>query len=313
MLPFGGTELMHNKLISRIDPAILENVEIVTRPEHLTNSLKKKVLWVHDMPADIEFLGTAAGRAKFDGIVFVSSWQQQIFSLNMGVLFSESAVIKNAIDPIGQHEKPNDGTIRLVYHPTPHRGLELLVPVFIELCKKYDNLHLDVFSNFDIYARPEMNKKYEELYEVCKTHEKITYHGSVDNATVRSALQKADIFSYPSVWRETSCLCAMEAMSAECLIVAPNYGALAETLANFNIAYDWSENTKEHARVFFNHLEKAICTVHDSKTRDLMKMQKSYADKFYSWDSRITQWETYLSTIINKSKKRAGGVVWNPR
>ena len=312
-IPFGGTELMRNSLIERIDPSILESVEIVTRPEHITDSPKKKVLWVHDMPADIEFLGALAGRAKFDGIVFVSSWQQQIFNLNMGVLFSESAVIKNAIEPIDKHEKLNDGTIRLIYHPTPHRGLELLIPVYIELCKKYDNLHLDVFSNFDIYARPEMNERYEEPDEVCRTHEKITYHGSVENSAIRAALQKADIFAYPSIWRETSCLCAMEAMSARCLTVAPNYGALSETLANFSIAYDWSENARDHAQKFSQHLELAIETVHSEKTAELLEMQKAYADKFYSWDSRIAQWEAYLLSIINKPKKKVGGLTWNPR
>lgn len=302
---------MHSSLIQRIDQSLLDEIQIVTRPEHLDTDKKKKVLWVHDMPADIPMLGILANRTQFDGIVFVSSWQQQIFNINMGVLFSESVVIRNAIDPIIVDKKPTDGTIRLIYHPTPHRGLQLLVPVFIELCKKYDNITLDVFSNFDIYARPEMNKQFEELYDLCRSHEKINYHGSVENSVIRDSLKDADIFAYPSIWRETSCISAIEAMSAKCLTVAPNYGALAETMACFNVAYDWIEDTREHSVRFMNYLETAIKSIGSRETEELLSAQKTYVDTFYNWDVRIHQWENYLKTIIEMPKKKAGGLTWN--
>jgi glycosyltransferase involved in cell wall biosynthesis len=312
MKPQGGTELMLDALIKRLDPKLLEQVNIVSRPEDIDET-KKQVLWVHDMPADMPFIATAAGRSRFDGIVFVSSWQQQIFNLSAGVPFTGSTVIKNAIEPIKRIPKPDDGVVRLMYHPTPHRGLQILVPVFVELCKKYDNLHLDVFSNFDIYARPEMNKQFEELYEVCRAHEKISYHGTQPNSLIRTALQQAHIFSYPSIWRETSCLCAMEAMSADCVTVAPNYGALAETLANFSVTYDFSENLQTHARSFSDALEQAILNINTDETRSLLDFQKSYADTFYSWESRIEQWNSYLTSIIKAPKKKIGGLTWNQR
>lgn len=311
MLPKGGTELLHDALIERLDKSILEKVQIVSRPEHLDDTNKKKVLWVHDLPADMPFLATPRGRNMFDGIVFVSSWQQQVFNLNAGVPFANTTVIKNAIEPIQcENEKTND-TIRLVYHPTPHRGLEILIPVFIELSKKYENLTLDVFSNFDLYARPELNKQYEDLYSICKSHEKINYHGTQPNSVVRQTLKESHIFAYPSIWRETSCLCALEAMSARCLTVAPNYGALAETLSNFSISYDFNENKQMHAAVFAKALESAIELVKDKKVDDLLTFQKSYVDSFYNWDTRIKHWEKYLSMIIDSQKKRDNLLTWN--
>lgn len=307
----GGTELMRNELLARLDQSILDEVQVVTRPDDLENKKKKNILWVHDLPADIEFLAKPVNRMLFDGIVFVSSWQQQIFNFNMNVPFSESVVIRNAINPIPTREKPNDGVIRLIYHPTPHRGLQLLVPAFVELCKRHDNLHLDVFSNFDLYARPEMNKEYEKLYDACRSHEKITYHGSVDNSTVRDALADAHIFSYPCIWRETSCLSIMEAMSARCLVVAPNYGALAETTACYGVSYDWTESALEHVQRFVSVMDETIKLVGCNKTNDLLDEQKSYVDKFYGWDGRIAQWETYLKSIIDKPKQAKGVLTWN--
>jgi hypothetical protein len=36
--------------------------------------------------------------------------------------------------------------IKLIYHTTPHRGLQILVPVFEKLCEWHDDIELDVFS-----------------------------------------------------------------------------------------------------------------------------------------------------------------------
>lgn len=277
------------------------------RPEELDPN-RIKVLWVQDMPADLPFITDPDTRKLFAKIVFVSSWQQMVFNLNAGVPFSESVVIKNAIHPIERVEKSKD-EIRLIYHPTPHRGLQILVPVFERLCKKYDNLHLDVFSNFDLYARSEANKPFESLYDRCREHPKITYHGSQTNETVREYLAKAHIFAYPSIWRETSCMSAMEAMSARCLTVAPNYGALAETLANFNVDYDWTEDVAKHERIFEDKLESAIELIFEDRSDSLLDMQKSYADTFYNKETRLKKWIEFLSTV-DYEKRGTGTLTW---
>lgn len=310
----GGTELTKKWLFEHVDVDLLSRVNIVSRPDDMRQD-KPNVLWVHDLPADMPFLASRAAKNQFSGIVFVSSWQQTVFFMNLGVKYSESTVIRNAIVPITATEKPDDGVIRLIYHPTPHRGLEILVPVFVELCKKYDNLHLDVFSNFDIYGRSEANQPYEHLYEACRSHPNITYHGSQPNDVVRDALAKSHIFAYPCIWRETSCISAMEAMSAGCLIVAPDYCALPETLANFNVRYSWSELADEHAERFSDSLESAINSLRKRDTQARLEEQKAYADSHYGWEARKGQWEQYLTELASRIdgvktvKKR--GLQWN--
>jgi len=307
----GGTELAHAQLLKRINPDILENIHIVSRPKDLENS-KIPVLWMQDLPGDAQFLASKSQRNKFGGIVFVSSWQQHIFNFNMGVEFAESKVIRNAIDPIPAHTKPDDGLIRLIYHPTPHRGLQILVPVFIKLCEQYDFLHLDVFSNFDIYGWGDLNKEFEPLYEQCEQHPNITYHGSQPHDVVLAALQNAHIFAYPCIWRETSCMSAMEAMSARCAIVAPDYGALPETLANYNMGYDWTENMEDHAKRFSDRLVETIFLLGKPEMEAHLTAQKNHADTFYSWETRIHEWEQYLSNI-KKPQRRKATINWMER
>lgn len=309
--PMGGTELQRDWLFENLPSDLMEQFQIMCRPEEL-DQRRQRLLWIQDMPLDVPFITSAETRAQFSKIVFVSGWQQMVFNLNAGVPFSDGVVIKNAIDPIEPNDKNSDDKIRIIYHPTPHRGLQILVPAFERLATRYPNIHLDVFSNFDIYARGHLNEQFEPLYERCRQHPQITYHGSQPNSVVRSALASAHIFAYPCIWRETSCMSAMEAMSAKCLIVAPDYGALSETLANFNIRYPWDGDHSRHADVFEAKLEQAIKAVREQSTNDLLDFQKAYADKFYNKKTRIQEWVDFLSDLkaSDEVKSENHGITW---
>lgn len=107
----------------------------------------------------------------------------------------------------------------------------------------------------------------------------------------------------------------MEAMSARCLVVAPEYSALPETLANFNVSYGWTENMNDHAKRFSIALEKAILSINAKETEILLDEQKHYADKFYNWETRKVQWEQYLldltSNIGSFTMSGKRGLQWN--
>ena len=50
------------------------------------------------------------------------------------------------------------------------------------------------------------------------------------------------IFAYPSIWHETSCIAAIEAMAAGCEIVTTNLGALYETCSPFGRFINFDRN-----------------------------------------------------------------------
>lgn len=304
---------MHNWLHSALPAELLAKFQIICRPQEI-DPQRIPILWIHDMPLDVPFITNPQVRSMFRKIVFVSAWQQAIFNLNAGVPYSETTVLRNAIDPIDDCDKPNDGIIRLIYHPTPHRGLDILVPVFDQLCEEFDNLQLDVYSNFDIYARPEANEHFETLYEACRQHPKIIYHGSCPHEEVREAVARSHIFAYPSTWRETSCLTAMEAMSGRCLVVAPWYGALIETLGNYGLGYSWTEDKAEHAVRFKARLRDAIYAIQNNLATDLLDQQKQYVDRFYNRFTREFEWEQFLTGLLSQTDSlRKGGFSWMPR
>jgi glycosyltransferase involved in cell wall biosynthesis len=299
----GGTELMQERLHSSLPSELLEQFQIIPSRVRELDPDKKKILWLHDLPNDPEaaHLADASQRKRFDKIVCVSDWQMQLYNLISAVPYSECVVIKNAIEPIQIDKKEFDGTVRLIYHTTPHRGLEILIPVFEELCKIHDDIHLDVYSSFKIYGWEERDRQFDELFDRCRSNEKITYHGSVSNEEIREALVRSHIFAYPSIWPETSCLAAIEAFSAKNIVVCPNYAALPETSAGFAMMYPFTENKNHHAVQFAHTLNNAINSVKENKNLETyLDFQKQYFDYFYGWEKRKLEWQNLLTSLVTE-------------
>lgn len=300
----GGTEMMKYGLYERLSEDIRDKVQIICSRVRKVDEDRPSILWLHDLYADPEsvHLRDEESRKRFAKLVFVSHWQWTTYQMTMGIKPEEAIILRNAIEPIEAHDKPDDGTINLIYHTTPHRGLELLAPVveFLTAEQGYDNIHLDVYSSFEAYGWPQRDEPYQQLFEKIKNHPNMTYHGYQPNEVVREALKKAHIFAYPSIWEETSCIAAIEAMSAGCAVITPFHGALPETTGNFAFAYQPSSDHQDHANIFANVLHNVLqLYINDPESmKQRLSFQKTWTDNFYNWNQRAKEWEGLIHGIL---------------
>ena len=297
----GGTELMRIGLEQRLDPALIEDFQIIPSRVRQLDESKIRVLWLHDLPGDPECDHLRnGGYEKFHLLVCVSNWQMQQFAAYYQIPWSKFIVIENAIESIEEDliQKPTD-KFKMIYHTTPHRGLEILVPVFEKLAEKYDFIELDVYSSFKIYGWEQRDEMYQGLFEKCREHKQINYHGVVSNEEVKKAVAQAHVFAYPSIWAETSCISLMEAMSARCICLHPNYAALYETSGGTTVMYQWQEDKNQHAQVLYNHLDNIITNRNDGVLYNVTNVTRSYANLRYNW-SRITNIWTDVLTMLKQ-------------
>lgn len=298
----GGTELTTKNLFDRLDREELENVQIITARVRELKQDKIRIYHLHDLALDPEaaHLKEEESRKRFHKLVFSSNWQYQQYRDYLGIPYShQSTVIETGVEPIPFTNKPKD-KIRLIYTSTPHRGLEILVPVFEVLAKKYPNIELDVFSSFGIYGSEweQRNKPFEELFERCRAHPQINYHGWASNDVVREAYQRAHIFAYPCIWPETSCRSLIEAMSAGCLSVHPNFSALTDTSGGLTVQYDGDHSDiNAHANMFAHTLMYAIDNVQNNDLTNWLSFVKSYADARFSWTTVIHKWKSMIAAL----------------
>jgi len=315
----GGTELMRMGLEERLDPELLEDFQIICSRVRKIEEDKIRIYWLHDLPDDPEtnHLKKSDSRDRFHKLVFCGNWQYNRYRDYLGVPHNDTGIVlETAITPIDKNDiiKSKD-EIRLVYTSTPQRGLEILVPVFIELCKKHDNIVLDVFSSFNIYGWAESDKPFESLFETCRNHPKINYHGNQPNEVVRAALAKAHIHAYPSIWMECNSRSVIEAMSAGLLCVHPNFAGLPDTAGGLNFMYQWDVDKTKHANRFYHSLNNAIETVNQEELQNYLKLVKIYADARYNWSKVSSQWNDLLQELKHRyptvESRKLPGVMFN--
>lgn len=100
---------------------------------------------------------------------------------------------------------------------------------------------------------------------------------------MREALTKAHIFAYPSIWQETSCIAAIEALSAGVHVVTSSLAALPETLGTFATMYQYVEDTEEHLAAFERALGEAIDSYWSQEKFSMRRVQQVYASQVFGW------------------------------
>lgn len=304
----GGTEITTRELFNLLEPEELEEVQIISSRVRELDPDKYRIYHLHDLPGDPEasHLRSAASRERFDRIVFSSNWQYQQFRTELNLPYSQQfRVIETGVEPIQWMEKSNPRTnpIRLIYTSTPHRGLELLVPVFEQLSELFDFIELDVYSSFKLYGWDDRDKQFEELFDRCRNHPKIRYHGTVGREEIIKAYQDAHIFAYPSIWPETSCRCLIEAMMAGCLCVHPNFAALPDTSSGLTDWYDGDDDRNVHAMRFAETLAQIVNTLRNSDVWESQgltnrrRMTHAIATMRFGWPSVIRKWKNLIAEV----------------
>ena len=295
----GGTEKMVEGLLSRVDPELLSNFQIIPSRVRELREDKIRIYWLHDLPGDPEtnHLKDSLSRDRFHKIVYCGNWQMDQYQSQLRIPHDQkTCVLETAIEPITFVPKSKD-EIRLIYTSTPQRGLEILVPVFEELAKHHDNIVLDVFSSYKIYGWEDADKRFEPLYERCRQHPKINYHGFAPNEVVREYVQRAHILAYPSIWLECNSKSLIEAMSAGAMCVHPNYGGLVDTSGGLTTMYHWDNTVNNHANLFYSMLSQAVQIVNTESTQNYLQFVKQYADARYNWNKISAQWTGMLNYL----------------
>lgn len=302
----GGTELLGDRLEKMIDPDLMKDFQIIrSRFRGFDASKKYHIFWEHDLPGDPESVNVFENEEtmkQLHAIVFLTVWQKNEFIRAFPKIPIEKCmVIRNGIVPfdILQRERVDD-KVHFIYTPTPHRGLGLLVPVFTALAREFPNkLHLDVYSSFKLYGWEERDAPYQELFKEIKDHPDMTYHGTVSNDEIRKALLRSDVFAYPSIWQETSCLCLIEAMSAGLVCICSDLAALPETSGNLACLYPYNPEPMIHARDFYN-ICKAVINAHLNNSgplKALTRFSKQYCDVLHNDEVMRSNWTILLKII----------------
>ena len=295
---FGGSENQLRLLLKHLPDESFKDINLILNNTNhdLIEKDKINVLWMQHFvnQEEVKNLGSKDYVNKLDHIVFNSNWNFEKHQYQFKIPENKSLVIKNAIENIPVHEKPKD-KISLVYHTTPWRGLVHLLKVFKNLNLK--NVELNICSSTIIYGKKFdriLGKQYENIFEECKNTKNVNYLGFVENNKIINLLKNMHIYAYPSIWPETSCISAIEAMAAGCEIVSSNLGALYETCAPFGTFVTFDSNFENFEKKYQKVLEKSIENFWSEENQKKIKLQREVINLTYSWSTRSKEWLSFF-------------------
>jgi glycosyltransferase involved in cell wall biosynthesis len=304
MEPFGGSEIQLSYLNKYVSKDLLSKIKLdLSVPEkNLLNLNETNVLWVqnsYDQPNLYPWFKNILNHGKYDWYVFNSHWVYEKYRYHFDIPTNQSLVIKNGFTDdliLKKDFKPKD-KIRLVYTSTPWRGLEVLLNA-MELVDS-DKIELDVYSSTQIYGddfKKKSDDSFIHLYDKAKKLKNVNYKGYLHHDELVKILHTYDVFVYPSIWEETSCIAAIEALACGLVVVTTDFGALYETCADFPIYVPYLKDNKKLADNF-SYVIETLPDVLNNVEEDVLKFQMQYYKQFYHWNVIKQHWANFLNGI----------------
>ena len=309
MKPRGATELQMEMLHKHVPKELLDQVQICTSvPGKVPiDPNKVNILWQKNSWDQInlqEFFGNKERHKEYDWYVFNSHWNYEKFRYFFDIPTERSTVIKNGINNFPKRKIYKKGEpIKLLHHNTPWRGLNVVLRAMQEI--KNPNITLDVYSSTQVYGdqfKQQNDDAFKPLYEQAKQLPNVNYIGYKPNEYILEHMNEYDMYVYPSVFEETFCVSAMEALAAGVHVITNNFGALYETCSEWPVYINYNKNYETMAVATAAAIEVVASYLHEDYIQNHLEEQQKFYKRFYNWHKKGMEWESFLRGAINERK-----------
>jgi len=311
MQPRGATEIQMEMLSKHVDKDLLDQFQICTSipGKVLIDPKKINILWQKnswDQPNLQNFFRDKGRHNEYDWYVFNSHWNYEKFRYFFDIPTEKCIVIKNGMDKFPQRKIYKKGDpVKLIHHCTPWRGLNVLLRAMQEI--KNPNIILDVYSSSQVYG-DEFKKRnedhFKDLYEQAEKLPNVNYIGYKPNEYILEKMPSYDLFVYPSIFEETSCASALEALASGVHVITNNFGALYETCAEWPVYVNYSTDYESMAVATGNAIEVAASYLHEDFMQDHLEEQQKFYKRFYSWKKKGMEWTSFLKGAISERNNK---------
>jgi len=306
MQPRGATEIQMEMLYKHVPKELLDQVQICTSipgkvplDPNKINILWQKNSW--DQPNLQQFFGNKARHKEYDWYVFNSHWNYEKFRYFFDIPTERSVVIKNGTNNFPQRKIYKKGEpIKILHHNTPWRGLNVLLRAMQEI--KNPNITLDVYSSTQVYGdafKKQQDEQFQPLYDQAKELPNVNYIGYKPNEYILKHMTDYDLYVYPSVFEETSCVSALEALAAGVHVITNNFGALYETCSEWPVYITYNTDYESMAKDTAAAIEVTASYLHEDFIQDHLEEQQKFYKRFYNWQKKGMEWESFLRGAIN--------------
>jgi glycosyltransferase involved in cell wall biosynthesis len=255
------------------------------------------VSWMHVMPGVPSMLPLQEMTPWIDCAVLVSAYHGAQVRFR-----GATQVIGNGIAPVFENMFGSSAELRAakqnraVYTSQPDRGLEVLADVMAQARLE---TAFDIYSGTSIYQQKD--DPFTQLYDRIANTPRCHYHGPVAQAVLAERLKHTAFLSYPTIYLETYCIAALEAIAAGLKVISTNCGALAETTLGFADLIPLPRVGAVFVANFSLRMEEAErqFLAHPEEWAEERFAQSQAVNRQCSWAARAKEWEAFLGPAIS--------------
>jgi hypothetical protein len=243
------------------------------------NNVKNVYLWVHDILPIMS--GTSkcfqTHKEKFKKLIAITNWQKNKIIENLEIPDEFIYTSRNAINPLRFKKNIDKVPYRFIYSSSALRGLDNLINIFPTIKENYPQATLYLFVRNDEVDNDTMAK--------IKNMDYVFVNKRLSQEELSIEFLKSDIFLYPTNFKETYCITAVEAMASKCLVVTVDYCGLGEIVKSkgITVPYPIKDNMDELIRKLFFVLERPHLKTHFIETAYNWAIQQSYEELANDW------------------------------
>lgn len=178
------------------------------------------------------------------------------------------------------------------YFSAYYRGLECLLDMWPKIRESVPDATLDVYYGWESWVALEGEDDFYHRMEAkfkALASEGVTVHGRVSHKELATAMNKIQVWAYPTQFEEIHCITALKAQEAGCYPVVTSVGALKETVQC---------GTKINTRKIYTdeyQQEKFIKAVVTALKDGLVGSPVPKTD----WEDVAREWTTELRGLLN--------------
>jgi glycosyltransferase involved in cell wall biosynthesis len=187
---------------------------------------------------------------------------------------------------------------RTAYTSTPFRGLDILLGIFPEVRRRVTAARLDVFSSMQVYgwSLEDDQKAFGAVYGAAN-QPGVEWRGSVCQPELLQALAQTGLLLYPNTFEETSCIAAIEAQAAGCVVITTARAGLQETVAHgeSGICLEGDPRSADYQRAFI----EASCGLmtNDDMFQRMSRAARKRAFGKFTWQAIAREWTAILENL----------------
>ena len=131
------------------------------------------------------------------------------------------------------------------------------------------------------------------LYEQARKLPNVNYIGYKPHEYIKEMMPNYDMFVYPSIFEETSCASALEALASGVHVITNNFGALYETCAEWPVYINYSTNYEQMAQDTAAAINVAASIYMKILCKNTYNSNKTFIKDFITGKKRVWNGQTF--------------------